>query len=61
VRCYASQLSPPNIDHLVQGRDLLERTIVREQATGIMIAVRSGEGFWHDGPIAMREFGWLVG
>lgn len=61
VRCYASQLSPPNTEHLVQGRDLLERTIVREHATGVMIAVRAGEGFWHDGPLAVREFGWLFG
>tara|TARA_R110002096_G_scaffold18638_11_gene63349 strand:- start:8230 stop:8958 length:729 start_codon:yes stop_codon:yes gene_type:complete len=61
VRCYASQLSPSDVKHLVQGLDLLERTIVREQATGAMIAARAGEGFCHDGPLAVRELGWLLG
>ncbi len=61
VRCYASQLGPRNTQHLVQGLDLLERTIVRERATGAMIAVRSGEGFWHDGPLAVTELSWLLG
>lgn len=60
VRCYASQLDPPDTQHLVQGLDLLKRTIVREQATGAMIAVRAGEGFWHDGPLAVRELEWLL-
>lgn len=60
VRCYASQLSPPDTGHLVQGRDLLERTIVREQATGAMIAVHAGEGFWHDGPLPLADASWLL-
>jgi bacillithiol biosynthesis deacetylase BshB1 len=61
VRCYASQLNPPDTQHLVQGLDLLERTVVREQAAGAMIAVRAGEGFWHDGPLAVGELDWLLG
>ncbi|MGK0201659.1 MAG: bacillithiol biosynthesis deacetylase BshB1 [Planctomycetota bacterium] len=61
VSCYASQLSPSDIQHLTQGLDLLERTIVREQATGTMIAVRAGEGFWHDGPLAAGDLSWLLG
>ena len=60
VCCYYSQLTTTDTKHLVQGRDLLERTIVREQATGAMIAVRAGEGFCHEGPLAIRELGWLV-
>lgn len=61
VRCYRSQLSPPDTGHLVQGRDLLERTIVRQQAAGAMIAVHAGEGFCHDGPIAAGDLSWLLG
>lgn len=60
VRYYRSQLSPPDTQHLVQGRDLLERTIVREQATGAMIAAQAGEGFCHEGPLPVRELGWLL-
>jgi len=44
----------------VQGLDLLERTIVRERAFGATIAARAGEGFCHDGPLAVRELGWLL-
>ena len=61
VCCYSSQLTTTDTEHLVQGRDLLERTIVREQAAGTMIAARAGEGFCHEGPLAVRELGWLVG
>jgi len=61
VRCYRSQLSPPDTGHLVQGLDLLERTIVRQQAAGAMIAVHAGEGFCHDGPIAAGDLSWLLG
>lgn len=60
VRCYRSQIAPPESNHLVQGLDLLERTIVRQQATGTMIAVRAGEGFCHDGPMAAGDLDWLM-
>ena len=60
VRCYRSQLRAPDTGHLVQGLDLLERAIVRQQAAGAMIAVRAGEGFCHDGPIAAGDLGWLL-
>ena len=43
VRCYASQISPPDTGHLVQGLDLLQRTIVRQQAVGATIAVWMAE------------------
>ena len=59
VRCYRSQLSPPDTQHLVQGLDLLQRTSVRQQAAGAMIAKPAGEGFCHDGPLAVGELGWL--
>jgi N-acetylglucosamine malate deacetylase 1 len=61
VRCYRSQLSPPDTGHLVQGLDLLERTVVRQQAAGAMIAVHAGEGFCHDGPIAGGNLDWMLG
>ena len=45
--------------HLVQGLGLLQRTSVRQQAAGAMIAKPAGEGFCHDGPLAVGELGWL--
>ncbi|MCR9244476.1 MAG: bacillithiol biosynthesis deacetylase BshB1 [bacterium] len=54
VRCYRSQLAPPARDHLIQGRDLLERSIVRDQSYGLEIGVLAAEAFWHDGPLPLR-------
>lgn len=59
VRCYRSQLSPPDKGHLVQGLDLLERAQVRERAFGAQIAALAGEGFCHDGPLPVRDLAWL--
>lgn len=59
VRCYASQIAPDEKGHLVQGLDLLDRTIVRQRAMGAMIAAVAGEGFCHDGPIKVSDLGWL--
>lgn len=59
VRCYRSQLTPPDKSHLVQGLDLLERAQVRERAFGAQIAAAAGEGFCHDGPLPVRDLGWL--
>jgi len=61
VRCYRSQLSPPDKRHLVQGLDLLERTQVRERAFGALIARTAGEGFCHDGPLPVTDLDWLIG
>ena len=55
VRCYQSQLAPPDTRHLVQGLDLLERTIVRQRAMGATIAAAAGEGFCHDGPLRVAD------
>ena len=60
VRCYQSQLAPPERDHLVQGVDLLERTIIRQRAMGAMIAAAAGEGFCHDGPLRMANVSWMT-
>lgn len=60
VSCYASQLTPPDTTHLVQGLDLLQRTLVRQQSTGTTIAALAGEGFCHDGPIPVRDLTWLT-
>lgn len=51
VRCYTSQLSPPDVGHLTQGLDLLDRTIVRQRAMGARVATAAGEGFCHEGPL----------
>jgi bacillithiol biosynthesis deacetylase BshB1 len=59
VRCYASQIAPPEAGHLVQGLDLLERTVVRQRAMGAMIAAVAGEGFCHDGPLPVHDVNWL--
>ena len=60
VRCYASQIAPPSTEHLVQGLDLLERTIVRQRAMGATIAAVAGEGFCHDGPLPVHDVSWLT-
>ncbi|MEZ6036885.1 MAG: bacillithiol biosynthesis deacetylase BshB1 [Planctomycetota bacterium] len=59
VRCYRSQLAPPDKSHLVQGLDVLERAQVRERAFGTQIGVAAGEGYWHDGPLPVADLGWL--
>lgn len=53
VRCYASQLAPPERGHLIQGLDLLERAEVRDRFHGASIGVAAAEPFWHDGPLAL--------
>lgn len=60
VKCYRSQLSPAGGDHLVQGLDLLDRTMVRQRAMGAMIAASAGEGFCHDGPLRVTDLDWLA-
>ena len=60
VRCYRSQLAPPDKSHLVQGLDLLERAQVRERAFGAMIATAAGEGLCHDGPLPVAHLDWLT-
>ncbi|MCA8978307.1 MAG: bacillithiol biosynthesis deacetylase BshB1 [Planctomycetes bacterium] len=60
VRCYASQLAPPDRGHLVQGLDLLERAEVRDRFYGARIGVRAAESFWHDGPLPLRAVNALL-
>ena len=61
VRCYASQQSPPERGHLIQGLDVLERAQVRERFYGARIGVRAAEPFWHDGPLALSAIEVLLG
>jgi len=61
VRCYRSQMNPPDRAHLVQGLDLLERAEVRDRFHGARIGVRAAEAFWHDGPLPVRDLRLLLG
>lgn len=61
VRCYRSQLNPPQRDHLVLGLDVQERALVRDQFYGSRIGVRAGEPFAHEGPLPVREMSALLG
>lgn len=61
VRCYASQLAPPDRSHLVQGLDVLERAEVRDRFFGARIGVHAAEPFVHDGPLALGSLGVLLG
>ena len=61
VRCYRSQLTPPDRSHLTLGLDTAERALVRDQFYGARIGVRAGEPFWHDGPLPVRELHLLLG
>jgi N-acetylglucosamine malate deacetylase 1 len=61
VRCYRSQLNPPDRSHLTLGLDTAERALVRDQFYGARIGVRAGEPFWHDGPLPVRDLRALLG
>ncbi|MCA8949912.1 MAG: bacillithiol biosynthesis deacetylase BshB1 [Planctomycetes bacterium] len=61
VRCYESQLAPPDRSHLIQGLDLLERTLVRDRFYGARIGVAAAEPFWHDGPLPLQAVELLLG
>ena len=61
LRCYRSQLHPPDRSHLVQGLDVLERAEVRDRFHGARIGVRAAEPFWHDGPLALDALALLRG
>ena len=54
LRCYRSQLNPPDRGHLVQGLDVLERAEVRDRFHGARIGTAAAEPFWHDGPLPVR-------
>ncbi|MBX3462605.1 MAG: bacillithiol biosynthesis deacetylase BshB1 [Planctomycetes bacterium] len=54
LRCYRSQLAPPDRRHLVQGLDVLERAEVRDRYHGARLGVTAAEPFWHDGPLPVR-------
>jgi bacillithiol biosynthesis deacetylase BshB1 len=55
VRCYRSQLGPPDRAHLVLGLDVLERAEVRDRFHGASIGVAFGEAFCADGPLAVAD------
>ncbi|MFO1076570.1 MAG: bacillithiol biosynthesis deacetylase BshB1 [Planctomycetota bacterium] len=60
VRCYASQLTPPDRAHLIQGLDVLERAEVRDRFYGARLGVRAAESFVHDGPLGLPSLGVLL-
>lgn len=61
VRCYRSQLAPPDRGHLFLGLDVLERAQVRERYFGARIGVRAGEPFQCDGPLPVQDLARLLG
>ena len=61
IRCYRSQLAPPDRSHLLQGIDVLERAQVRDRFYGARIGVAAAEPFWHDGPLPVRDARSLLG
>jgi bacillithiol biosynthesis deacetylase BshB1 len=61
VDCYRSQMNPPDRAHLVLGLDPAERALVRDHFYGARIGVRSGEPFWHDGPLPVHDLHTLLG
>ncbi len=60
VRCYRSQLAPPDRGHLLQGIDVFERAQVRDRFFGARIGVFAGEPFWHEGPLPVRDVSLLM-
>jgi N-acetylglucosamine malate deacetylase 1 len=61
VRCYRSQLNPPDRSHLTLGLDVLERADVRDRFHGARIGAVAAEPLWHDGPLAIRDLKLLLG
>ncbi len=55
VRCYRSQLNPPDRGHLVLGLDVLERAEVRDRYHGASIGVAVAEPFCVDGAVAVSD------
>jgi bacillithiol biosynthesis deacetylase BshB1 len=60
LRCYRSQIDPPDRSHLVQGLDVLERAEVRDRFFGARIGAAAAEPFWHDGPLPVRDAALLL-
>lgn len=60
VRCYRSQLAPPDRSHLVLGLDVLERAQVRERFFGARIGVAAGEPFCCRGPLPVGDLARLL-
>ncbi len=61
LRCYRSQLAPPDRRHLVLGLDVRERAEVRDRWFGARIGAAAGEPFVHDGPLPLRDLAALLG
>lgn len=61
VRCFRSQMNPPDRSHLTLGLDVLERALVRDQFHGASIGVRAGEPFVADGPLPVADLLGLLG
>lgn len=61
LRCYASQLQPPDRRHLTQGLDVLERAEVRDRFFGARVACAAAEPFWLNGPLPLRDLAPLMG
>ena len=61
VKCYRSQLNPPDRGHLTLGLDVWERALVRDRFHGATIGVRTGEPFVHDGPLPVHDLKTLLG
>jgi bacillithiol biosynthesis deacetylase BshB1 len=60
IRCYSSQLAPPDRGHLLQGLDVLERAQARDRFHGTRIGANAAEPFVLDGPLPVRDFGSLM-
>jgi bacillithiol biosynthesis deacetylase BshB1 len=61
LRCYRSQLNPPDRGHLVAGFDVRERAEVRDRFYGAQIGCQSAEAFVVDGPLPVRDLAALFG
>ena len=60
LRCYASQLAPPDRSHLFSGLDILERAQVRDRFYGAQIGCAAAEPFLVDGPLPLRALAPLM-
>jgi bacillithiol biosynthesis deacetylase BshB1 len=61
VRCFRSQLNPPDRAHLTLGLDVWERADLRDRFHGASIGVRAGEPFVVDGPLPVADLLGLLG
>lgn len=60
LRCFSSQVAPPDRSHLLTGLDIVERAEARDRFYGAMAGCRAAEPFWSDRPLVLGDLAPLM-